>query len=122
MTFSNPWKKFPSALAMHGTLVRGDQHAPPTKWWNILWLILFGWTKVAVLRVETVPAEGWYIGFRDFAGKQQMRMVPIMQNEIRMRIGREDCTFFATTKDVTEIPLQCISVQEKFVPSTAPLL
>ena len=121
MFFSNPWKPF-TAFEAKGTPVRGDANVAATKWWNHPWLVLFGWTTVAVLRPETAPSEDWYIGYRDFTGKQHLRMTPIFASAVRMKIGREDCTFFAVTKDKKEIPLQCTSIQKKSVPSSAPIL
>jgi hypothetical protein len=41
---------------------------------------------------------------------------------VRMRIGREECMFFAVDKFLKEVPLECRSIQEKKEPSAAPLL
>jgi len=119
--FANPWKSF-TAFQPKGFFIRGDAKATPTKWWNHLWLVLFGWTKVAVLRAADAPAEGWLIGYRDFTGKQLVRTTLIKVMDVRMLIGHEDCTFFAVTKEWKEISLECVIVQEKSVPSSAPLL
>jgi len=117
----NPWKTF-SAFSAKGVHIPGDKSVPETKWWNHLWLLWSGWKTVAVLRSTADPAIGWKIGFRDFRGNQQIRDEFIHDECVRVKLGREDCTFFALSASGEEIPLEHIGTQLKTKQSSARLL
>ncbi|HLD61106.1 MAG TPA: hypothetical protein VJA27_03175, partial [Patescibacteria group bacterium] len=55
------WKK----IGLHeGTPVAGDKSVPPTRWWNHVWLVFFGWKMIVTFRVpKEVAAKGYFVGF-----------------------------------------------------------
>jgi len=78
-----------------GIIVPGDKTVPPTRWWNHLWLLLWGWKCYAFFSVRYVPSDGYFVGFRDFTEKTMIQSVKQTSPEFRVRIGYEDCEFFA---------------------------
>ncbi|MFA6429238.1 MAG: hypothetical protein WCV84_01940 [Patescibacteria group bacterium] len=54
---------------VQGVHVEGDKSAPPTKWWNHLYLALWGWKAVTVFEVsEDAAREGYQLGYLPFDG------------------------------------------------------
>lgn len=110
------WQIFKGSVV--GTRVEGDLAAPPTRWWNHLYLLLYGWNKVAVLRlVKLKAAYGvYYIGYVALRGSARITKV-YAGSHVRMRIGREPCRFFALELDGKEIPLDLVGVFDKKYPA-----
>lgn len=81
---------------IQGTLVSGDTVAPPTRWWNHLYLARWGWKRVAVFKVQQKPVSSIlsYVGYYDFRGRARVTRKPIFCQFFRVRVGRESCTFF----------------------------
>ncbi|MCX6785629.1 MAG: hypothetical protein NTZ18_02115 [Candidatus Komeilibacteria bacterium] len=108
------WKRIPISLAIKikGMVIEGDREVPPTKWYNILWMLLFGWKTVAVLSAQSEEEE-WYIGFEDFHGNWMLCQTPILDNNIAVKIGRESCRFFAISGPkpelMQELPLTLVA-------------
>lgn len=97
------WKKFSKEIK-NGELVKGDKTAPPTRWWNILWLLFFGWKKQAVLN-NVMLGRACRVGYRDFHGKTMLNSEFTYERRFRVRIGHEDCTFFGIDADGKETVL-----------------
>lgn len=101
------WKKFEGNVV--GTRVEGDPSVPPTRWYNHLWLLMFGWKKVAVFMAMNASAPA-RVGFRPFRGDAMLREEPLDRGTFRVRIGHEACTFFVVGDDGKEIPLELLKV------------
>jgi hypothetical protein len=97
------WKKFdPSAIK--GTSIIGDREVPPTTWWNILWLRFFVWKTAAIFRITSADAErGYCLGSKSIAGTCRLLTDVLHEEEIAVRIGRENCIFFAVGADGRDI-------------------
>lgn len=98
------WKRY--IAPVRGIKVQGDKKAPPTRWWNHLWLVLFGW-KTVVVFTGSVPIKlgltcGFKVGYRDFHGRAYISTGSVKAEGFKMLIGHEDCTFFAVTSDTLE--------------------
>ncbi|MBU0540081.1 hypothetical protein KKF59_03225 [Patescibacteria group bacterium] len=103
------WKKY-EGQELYGTPVEGDKNASPTKWWNHLWLVLNGWKTVAVFRVSQEATErGYRVGYVPFDGSAVVNSVVNYHREFRMRVGHEDCVFFAVMTDGREAPLKLMA-------------
>jgi len=100
------WKKFdPSAIK--GTKMPGDRDVPPTTWWNVLWLKFFVWKSVATFKVVSQDAKrGYRLGYKAHDGTCRLLSKVLHDDEIAVRMGREDCTFFAIDADGQEIWLR----------------
>ena len=96
---------------MNGTLIEGDKHAAPTRLWNILFLRLLGRPMRAVL--VNLSEEPVRIGYRDFRGKTMLTTNFISDRTFCMRIGHEDCTFFAVNAKGEEVLLGHLSTHHK---------
>lgn len=103
------WKKCDGNFV--GINVEGDPSMPHTKWWNILWLLFFGWQKVVVMRVNT--AHTYHVGYRDFRGKTMLCDERMWKNYFRAKVGREDCTFFAVNEHGREVNLEVLTYTTK---------
>lgn len=98
------YKRFDGAVV--GLEVAGDLAAPPTQWWNHLFLALWGWNTVAVLEVSEEAAKaGYRVGYRSFFGATMLETEVLHARRFRMRIGHEPCTFFALDASGREVPL-----------------
>ena len=105
------WKEV--LFKYRGVRVEGDKKVPPTRWWNYHLLLWWGWKTVAVLQVSPEDAKrGYQIGFRASNGEAKIMEQSVFHRRFRMRIGREDCTFFAL-KDGQEIPLSLVARVKK---------
>jgi len=95
------WKKYRGNV--QGVLVAGDKCAAPTRWWNILFLLTLGWPMRAVLvNLSFNPVR---VGYRDANGKTMLTEEFVHDRTFCVRIGHEDCTFFAVNARGEEIPL-----------------
>lgn len=114
------WKKFHLYDGqVTGTEIPGDPSVPETKLYNIHWLRLFGWKKVAVLKIYV---GGLYraplrLGFRDAQGQAHLNTKPLGFYVNRVRIGREACTFFVLDGDYNEMFLKVVTVTTKDDPA-----
>jgi hypothetical protein len=104
LTFNGPAK---------GVTVDGDPSVPATKWYNHLWLLAFGWKKVAVLLVEGEFEPRCTPGYRNAWGQAQVRDEPLTTSTFRVRIGHEACAFFVLDKDGKEKALRVVEVTTK---------
>ncbi|MFA6100187.1 MAG: hypothetical protein WC750_04955 [Patescibacteria group bacterium] len=106
------WEKFSDKV--EGKLVEGDKTAPPTKWWNFHWLLLFGWKNVVIFKVSQEAAErGYHVGFRPLIGEAQFHFVTCHSRSFKMSLGHEDCTFFAIDDKGHEIPIELLTIGNK---------
>lgn len=99
------WKKF-KGRKPEGVLIPGDPTAPPTTWWNHLWLALFGWKLTTVFSLPQMPGEGYHIGYIPDDGQPVYNTSRLMSPSFRVRNGREECVFFAVDRDGNEVPLK----------------
>lgn len=103
------WEIFQGSIT--GTPVDGDLTAPPTRWWNHLFLALWGWRAVAVFKVgEADAAAGYRVGYKpSTGGPAKLKTHASHAPSFRMKVGRDDCTFFAVGPGGKEIPLQFVA-------------
>lgn len=116
------WKKYHSEIL--GTAIEGDRTSPPTRWWNHIFLVLWGWKTVTVFGVsEEAVRIGYRVGYRPLCGQSMVEDRISHEPTFRMRVGHEACTFFAVTADGQEIPLQTVGRTVKNDPNykNAPL-
>ena len=103
------WKRF-EGPDIRGSLIMGDDSASPTKWWNHLWLALWGWKTVVVFQVPREAIErGYRVGYRPFDGKTMLEETINYDRQFRMKVGREDCVFFAVMKNGLEATLTLVA-------------
>lgn len=113
------WKKF-DASGIGGTFVKGDPRVWRTRWW-LLPLLLLVWKKRAVFKVSALDAmAGYRIGYKPAAGPARLRETVTHHLSFQVRIGREDCTFFAIGQRGYEVPLKLIAEKDKDDPSLKP--
>ena len=87
------WKKEPNPLS--GVKVEGDKAMPPTRWWNHLYLLLWGWRTVVVFSVpDEVARAGYFIGFTDFRNRSKRETKPCHDPTFILKVGHEDSTVF----------------------------
>jgi hypothetical protein len=102
------WKEYKGA-SITGTLVQGDPESPPTRWYNHLYLVLFGWKVTVCFQVSEYDAKhGYHVGYVPFNGKAMAEVDTYFDRQFRMKIGHEDCTFFAINRHGKEIPLKIV--------------
>jgi hypothetical protein len=103
------WKKYVGP-EVRSTLVMGDEGSPPTRWWNHLWLALWGWKTTVVFQVQREAVErGYRVGYRSFDGNSMIEDVVNFDRQFRVKIGHEDCAFFAIMKNGLETPLSLVA-------------
>ncbi|MBI4449644.1 hypothetical protein HY634_01160 [Candidatus Uhrbacteria bacterium] len=96
-----------------GSKIEGDATAWSTQWWNA-WFIQRLWKKLVVFRPQTLPNTPYRIGFRTHDGRSFVMDRMITDAQFAMRVGHEDCTFFALSKtDGLEIPLRVVAHTNK---------
>ncbi|MBU1032435.1 MAG: hypothetical protein ABH820_02750 [Patescibacteria group bacterium] len=104
------WKKF-NANEIVGVEIKGDSFAPPTRWWNHFFLALWGWTTVAVFQVirPIHTLNGYRIGYKPFKGPARVMSKALKDDPMfRMKIGHEDCIFFAIDLNGEEVPIELV--------------
>ncbi len=96
---------------VRGIRVEGDKLVSPTKWWNHLYLALWGWKTVTVFEVSDEDARrGYRLGYLPFDGKAMVESKVNHDRQFRMKNGYEDCTFFAfAPADGKEVALNVIA-------------
>ncbi len=100
----NMWTPFIGNVK--GILVEGDKAAPPTRWWNQLYLVFWGWKTVTVFEVPGIAMErGYRVGYVPSKGVAMIESKVNHDRYFRMKNGHEDCTFFAVMPDHKEVPL-----------------
>ena len=100
-----------------GCHIEGDRRALSTPSNPIsFYFVQRRWIEVAILEAEYLPNNGLYIGFRNFRGEIIVRKNPIKDQVYAVRIGREDCRFFAIDSGGKDIPLKLIKLTTKFDP------
>jgi hypothetical protein len=100
-----------------GVLVRGDPNVASTNLLNWAYMVhMGGWKTAAVFRVAPTDAIcGYRIGYRPsnpdqwIIGKERILAELHTSELFRVRIGREDCTFYAVGRDGKEIPLETVA-------------
>lgn len=97
------WKKF-DPTAIRGISIIGDHEVPPTTWWNIHWLKYFVWKTAAIFRISPADAErGYCLGYKAIGGTGRLLTKVLKDQEVAVRVGRENCTFFAIGPEGREI-------------------
>jgi len=100
-----------------GVMVSGDENVAPTNLLNWAYMVhMGGWKSVAVFRVDPVAAaQGFRIGYRPsnpdqwIIGKERVLADFHTDEFFRVRIGREDRTFYAVGRDGKEVGLALIT-------------
>lgn len=107
------WKNFTGRV--EGVQVHGDKEVKPTRWWRHLFLALWGWKTVAVFEVEDphAAADGYRIGYLPFRGPAKLQERVLVDRCFKMKVGHEDCTFFALNRSGKEIALRVIARTER---------
>lgn len=100
------WKTYSGAA--RGITIDGDENASPTRWYNHLFQLLWGWRLVAVLEVADDPHRLLHLGFRDHKGKAMVMTSPLPSRAFRVRVGHEGCDFFLVDGDGMEHVLRQI--------------
>ncbi|MBI4434628.1 hypothetical protein HY635_02315 [Candidatus Uhrbacteria bacterium] len=94
-----------------GTKVPGDPNAPATRRWLVWLLRRFFWKKVVVFAPQASPHTAYRIGFRTAWGDAFVLDRMSTDAQFAMRLGQEDCTFFALSRHgETEIPLHGVAI------------
>lgn len=103
------WNKFTGQV--EGVQVHGDKDVKPTRWWRHLFLALWGWKTIVVLEVDDphAAADGYRIGYVPFRGPAKLKDRVLVDRCFRMKVGREDCTFFAVNRFGKEVALRVIA-------------
>lgn len=105
------WKKF-DASGIGGTSVKGDPRVWRTRWW-LLPILVFVWKKRAVFAVSGLDAiYGYRIGYKPAFGPARLNDHHVHESEFQVRIGREDCAFFALTLKGNEVPLRLVAEKD----------
>ena len=95
------WKKYRGEI--RGVLIAGDKCSAPTRWWNILFLLMLGWPMRSILvNLSSNPVR---VGYRDMNGKTMLTTECVQGRKFCVRIGHEDCTFFAVNSRGEEVAL-----------------
>ena len=102
------WKRYRGKI--RSLCVEGDKTAPPTTWWNHLYLALWGWKVVTVFEVSVEEAKlGYRIGYLPFDGKAMIEERINHDRRFRVKNGNEACTFFAIAPDGIEVALTMVA-------------
>ncbi|MEN9558186.1 MAG: hypothetical protein RL141_555 [Candidatus Parcubacteria bacterium] len=102
------WYRIYGYPPVEGVLVQGDETCPRTRWWNHLYLLLWGWKTVAVFEVSEEDARlGYRVGYEPLEGAAMFQTKTSYARRFRMRIGREACKFFAF-RDNGEVSLTLV--------------
>lgn len=106
------WSKF--SRAVEGRLIKGDKTVPPTTKWNYYWLRWFVWKRVVVFEVDREAAgRGFRVGFKKPDGEAEVCLATCYSHRYKMRLGHEDCIFFAVNEQGREIPLKVVEIAHK---------
>ncbi len=98
-----------------GVKVGGDPKSPPTHWWNWFYLAKFGWKTVAVFKLKNPEdaARGYRIGYKpttgDATGETRVKSEVQTSFGFRMKVGYEECTFFAVDRNDAEVPIEFVA-------------
>lgn len=112
------WKKL-NGQTPKGVKVIGDPTMPATRWWNIIFLLLFYWKKVVIFKVLSTGTTRFYmVGFKSASGEQKICTKILFYDRFAVKVERENYTFFAyeTSGDKlfeTEIPIIFIGATSK---------
>jgi hypothetical protein len=105
------WSKFSGKV--EGLLVEGDKTMPPTTWWNFHWLYWFGWKRVVVFEVSPeIASRGFHVGFKQ-GSEAKVHFATCRVRRFKLRLGHEDCTFFAIDDTGREVPIKLLDVAGK---------
>lgn len=91
------WKKsrglpFPK----HGVFTQGDSTVAPTTWWNILWMLGYGWENAIILEVsEEAAAAGYYLGYLLNDGSGKRRTVLCKSTQVHALLSYENVEYYA---------------------------
>ncbi len=99
------WNVFSGKVT--GVRIEGDTNASPTRWWNHIYLALWGWKKCAALKLKdpALAETGYRVGYISFSGEAHICSKIQTSYGVRMKVGHENVTFFAVDRNNTEIPL-----------------
>ena len=78
--------------------ISGNPDEPKERRWNLLFLVWFFWNTAAIFTVPLIPAGGYYVGFRDHAGRVKVNTTKRSDPHFAVLVGHEDCEFFALTE------------------------
>lgn len=103
------WRLFLEPI--EGTPIDGDLTQPRTRWWNHLYLALWGWKMTIVFEVNSSDAAiGYQVGYKpSTGGPAQLKTIVSHDKYFRMKLGREDCRFYAIGPEWREIPLKVVT-------------
>lgn len=94
----------------HGTRVDGDPNVWATRPWNAWFLRRFRWKKIVILQPQVPAGTHYRIGYRTVDGQAFVMDRMVTDAQFAMRLGHEDCTFFALSKtDGLEISLRVVA-------------
>lgn len=93
-----------------GTKVPGDPTVLATRRWLTWFFRRFVWKKAVILRPEIKADTRYRIGFRNAWGDAFVMDRMSVDARFALRIGREECTFFALNRSgETEVPLHIVA-------------
>jgi len=100
------WRKF-DHKGIVGTRVYGDTRVASTNLFNWLYMKFWGWKTAIVFHVGDESARcGYRIGYQPIIGNARLNTTVFHDKVFRVRIGREDCVFFAVDRDLQEVSLR----------------
>lgn len=92
------------------TKVPGDPTVLATRRWLTWFFCRFVWKNAVVLRPEVEAGTRYRIGFRNAWGDAFVADQMSVHERFAMRIGREECAFFALNRsDGIEVPLHVVA-------------
>lgn len=100
-----------------GTRIPGDPNVLPTNPWYARFLPLYAWAlrrflwkKVIVFQPQVSAGTAYRIGFRTSDDQAFVMDHMVTDAAFAMRVGREDCTFFALSRtDGQEVSLRVVA-------------
>lgn len=117
------WKHF-TGVVNKTVLIEGDPAIPRTQWWNHL-IVRFLWKKIAVISVtREANLFGYYVGFRNTDGNAMVSTRLLTVRQFIVRIGHEDCEFFAmnTEGQCIEVHVEAVTTKDRLHYHDGPLL
>ena len=102
----NPWSL--TRVPDRAVWIPGDPVAIPTQWWNHFYLD--NWTTLQVFELSPQDARGGYrVGAIIFNLQALIETHISYERRFCVRIGHEECGFFALASDGRELPLMPIA-------------
>jgi len=106
----NEWVSFPTPPPT-GVLIVGDNSTAPTEWWSH---ILNTYEATAVFSVPPRQAvEGYHLACTVFNGESFLQKRISHDPFFQVRVGREDCRFFALDQDSLPVEITLVARSTK---------